>query len=142
MRSFGGMRSLSRLAVLSVLLALPAVALASGSSRVLAPNCTKAQYKPKELTLACGDASYYLTKLKWKTWTTRKAVGTGTAHVNDCTPNCAAGQFHAYRVSVTLTKPKRCANVRHKVFGHIGEVFPGNHPGSSKRKSDPLFCPA
>jgi hypothetical protein len=135
------MRSLTRVALLAVLLALPAVALASGSSRVLAPNCTKAQYKPKELTLACNDGSYYLTRLKWTSWTRLKASGSGTAHVNDCTPNCAAGRFHAYRVSVTLSKPKHCPGRTHRMFGHIGEVFPGKHPGSSKRQSSPLFCP-
>ena len=135
------MRPLTRLAVLIALLGLPGLALASTSSRVLAPNCTRAQYKPKELTLACNDGSYYLIKLKWTSWTTRKATGSGLAEVNDCTPNCAAGHFHAYRVSVTLTKPKRCNKLKHRIFGHIGEVFPRKHPGSSRRQSAPLFCP-
>lgn len=136
------MRSLSRVAILIVCLALPAVApAASSSSRVLAPNCSKAQYKPKRILLACNDGSYYLINLKWTSWTTKKAKGGGVAEVNDCTPDCARGHFHAYQVSVTLTKPKRCAKLSHKVFGRIGEVFSGGHPGGSRRTSGPLFCP-
>lgn len=135
------MRAPIRLAVALLLLGVPTAAAALGSSRVLAPNCTKAQYKPRELTLACNDGNYYLIKLKWGSWTTRRATGSGVAEINDCAPNCAAGHFHAYRVSVTLTKPKHCAKVTHKVFGHIGEFFPDKHPGTSRRQGGPLFCP-
>ena len=70
-------RALTRLAIILACLAVPAAALAITSSRVLAPNCNKAQYKPRELTLACNDGSYYLIKLKWTRWTTRTATGAG-----------------------------------------------------------------
>jgi hypothetical protein len=142
MRTFPPVRALTRLSILFAVLVLPAAALAtSTSSRVLAPNCNRAQYKPKELTLACNDGSYYLIELRWTSWTAREAAGTGVAKINDCTPDCARGHFHAYRVSVTLSKPQRCAKLAHKIFSHIAELFPNRHPGRSNRQGGPLFCP-
>lgn len=138
-----GLTRLTRLAVLLTLLALPVVALAaSGSGRVLVPNCNKAQYKPKELTLACGDGSNFIRSLKWSSWTRTRASGTGVDEVNDCTPDCAAGRFKGYPVSVTLSKPKSCRNVKQKVFGHILETYGGSHPGRGRAQGGPLPCPS
>jgi hypothetical protein len=136
------MKALARLSLIAALLAIPAVALAaSGSGRVLAPECSKAVYKPYQLLLGC-DGSDYLTGLHWQAWTRRSATGTAINKVDDCTPDCARGHFHAYPVAVTLSRPKRCAKVkRHKVFGHIVLVYSGAHPGLSSRTSGPLYCP-
>ena len=65
--------------------------------------------RPHTLQLACADGNEYLTHLAWKTWSATKAVGSGTLNLNDCVPYCAAGHFHAYRATVTLTvvRPKQ-----------------------------------
>jgi hypothetical protein len=132
-----------RLAIVVALLALPAIALAAiPPHAILAPNCTKAQYKPHQIMLACNDGTDYLTKLQWTRWNRRKAVATGINEVDNCKPDCARGHFHAYPVKVTLSRPHRCTKVkRHKVFGHIVLSYPGAHPGRSATQSGPLFCP-
>jgi hypothetical protein len=137
----GVVKQLTRIVALLALVALPATALATASSQVWVPNCIKAQYKPAQLTLSCGDHNNYLTKLKWSSWTTTQATGSGTNEVNNCTPSCVAGHFKAYPVLVTLSKPKRCPKVSHKVFGHISIKFTGKHPGSSRSTGGPLACP-
>ena len=124
------------------LLAAPAAALAAASGgRVLAPNCNAVQYKPARVVLACGDGSNYLAKLHWSGWTATKATASGVDEVNDCKPDCVAGHFHEYPVTVTLLRPMSCKKQKHKVFGHIELTFGSVHPGSKRTTAGPLFCP-
>ncbi|GHB51835.1 hypothetical protein GCM10010347_22080 [Streptomyces cirratus] len=67
---------------------------------------SEAQVRPDEYLLACGDGNNRLVKLRWETWGPRTATATGTDMVNDCRPYCAAGRFHAYPVTVTLSRPQ------------------------------------
>jgi hypothetical protein len=128
--------------VFAALLAIPTVALASTSRQVWAPNCNKAQYKPKQLVISCGDANNLVKSLTWSSWTSSKATGKGANAVNDCTPSCVAGHFHSYPAAVTLSKPKSCPKVKgHKVFGEIKLVYVNKHPGSKKTYHSTLGCP-
>ncbi len=68
--------------------------------------------RPRSIVAACADANLYFTGLRWSSWTATRATATGTAHVNDCTPNCAAGRFHTYPAHVTLSGPRTCAGKR------------------------------
>jgi hypothetical protein len=92
-----------------------AVDFAAGGSAASLPSvqtqCTakSAQVKPKRILIACGDGNFYITGLKWSTWSSTGARGKGTAHLNDCKPFCAAGHFHSYRgITVRLSRPKTC----------------------------------
>jgi len=79
--------------------AAPSVALATtatSSGKPFAINCYKEQFKPKRITIACGDAGIWLSKLKWSSWGSSNAKGAGTYNQNDCTPDCADGHFHYY----------------------------------------------
>ena len=71
-----------------------------------APWCSTARVMLRSgraaYTLACADFNDYLTGLAWKSWGPRLASATGTEHVNDCVPYCAAGHFHSYPVNVVL----------------------------------------
>jgi hypothetical protein len=58
--------------------------------------------RPGHYTLACADGNDYLSGLAWTSWGPRLASATGTEHVNDCVPYCAAGHFHSYPVNVVL----------------------------------------
>lgn len=58
--------------------------------------------------VACGDANFAIDHIRWSSWTRTRAVGTGTAHENDCKPNCAAGHFHAFPITVRLSKVVHC----------------------------------
>ncbi|MFG2616821.1 hypothetical protein ACGFXC_04300 [Streptomyces sp. NPDC048507] len=77
------------------------------SRPVVVVDCfSKAQVRPEEYLLACGDGNNRLVDLRWKSWGPHKATATGTDMVNDCRPNCAAGRFHPYPVTVTLSAPQ------------------------------------
>ncbi|MGW0366144.1 hypothetical protein [Streptomyces sp. NPDC002990] len=74
---------------------------------VVVVDCfSKAQVRPDEYLLACGDGNNRLVGLRWDSWGPRTATATGTDMVNDCRPYCAAGRFRPYPVKVTLSDPK------------------------------------
>ena len=50
----------------------------------------------------CGDGAVGLTGLHWTSWTSHLASGYGTYFLNDCTPTCVGGHFHAYPALVDL----------------------------------------
>jgi hypothetical protein len=50
----------------------------------------------------CGDGAAGLTGLHWTSWTSHLASGYGTYYLNDCTPTCVGGHFHAYPALVDL----------------------------------------
>jgi hypothetical protein len=54
-------------------------------------NCTKAAYEPPKYIFACGDANVGMTHVKYLTWGSGSATGTGTYVYNTCNPNCASG---------------------------------------------------
>jgi hypothetical protein len=72
------------------------------------------QVRPASIVIACGDANFYVDHLRWKSWGAGGATATGTAHRNDCKPNCAAGHFHASPVTVRLSRVVTCVKGRHE----------------------------
>jgi hypothetical protein len=52
-----------------------------------------------------GDSSLFLDHMTWTRWNDR-AIGTGTASLNLCEPDCAAGKTVAVPVTVTLSAPQ------------------------------------
>ena len=52
------------------------------------------------------DGSLSVTGMHWRVWNAHRAVGTGTAHVNDCKPDCADGHFSSHPVTVRLGHPR------------------------------------
>jgi len=73
--------------------------------------------RPHSIVVACGDGNLYLTGITWRTWAAASAAGSATLHQNDCTPYCAAGHFHTYPATVSLSHPKPCKGA--VVFEHI-----------------------
>lgn len=71
-------------------------------------NCSQLESKPASLVVSCADDNYLLVGLSWRTWGSAAATGSGTARVNDCTPDCAGGRFHDYPVTVTASSLTRC----------------------------------
>jgi hypothetical protein len=135
------MRKLLMAVVLGALIVLPAVALASTNPKeVWVTDCFSSRFKPKLIVISCGDASNYLDKLKWSSWSDTKAMATGRDFVNSCTPNCAAGRYKSVRVKVTLTKPRRCRGRLHKVFDKAKLEFPGQ-TGPDSTQTVTLDCP-
>jgi len=135
------MRNALKVTVLVAFLAVPSVALAtSASSRSLAINCNQEQFKPKRITIACGDAGIYLGKLKWSNWGSSSASATGTYNQNTCTPDCAAGHIKSFPVKVTLSKPKACSIQANPAFRQAALTYTGSHPQGAQAKVK-FSCP-
>jgi hypothetical protein len=102
-----------RSALTAALLALVLAAAAGASSRpAYLSNCGRLAQHPKAVVLACADANYELASLAWSSWGSPAARAIGIARANDCTPNCAAGSFHAWPVSVRADRPTSCGGKR------------------------------
>jgi hypothetical protein len=86
------------------------VASAASTPRTALPHvlsCAgKSQYEPSSYTIYCADANARLLKVHWTSWSSTEAKASATYSVNDCTPNCAAGMFHSYAATATLSVPK------------------------------------
>lgn len=107
--------------------------------RVLFPaNCRKPVYKPARIIVSCADANFTIQEISWRSWTNGRAVGTGTARVNDCTPDCAQGTFQTYPVRVTLSTPKQCRSGKPLQFVRIATTFTAARPAGFPR-NDRLF---
>jgi hypothetical protein len=69
-------------------------------------TCTGATVRtPSTFTMACADSHYSLVGLQWQNWGAARAVATGAASMNNCSPGCADGQTLDYRVQVTASDP-------------------------------------
>jgi hypothetical protein len=136
------MRRVARLVALLAVLVVPAVALGSGG-KVYVTNCTHADFKPKLIILACGDAGAYVQKLTWSKWNSTGASGKGSYTYKTCTPDCAHGGTKSFAASIALSKPKVCPRTKKgKVFTEITLTFTGKRPPHmGKTFKDPLGCP-
>lgn len=84
----------------------------------------KPQVRPASVVIACADANFYVDRLHWKSWGRRTAVAIGQGHRNDCTPDCAAGRFHAFPLSVRLSRAVTCVKGRRE-FSRITWTIKG-----------------
>ncbi len=135
----GRMRRLVWLMMLGALAVVPAVALASSSSRQVwvTSTCHREQYKPTTIVLACANGNTFIHRLRWSKWTSTKAIGRGDEAINTCQPDCATGRVTQMAVTVALGKPGSCAGHKHKVFTQARLDF-----GRRRRVgSDALGCP-
>jgi hypothetical protein len=102
-------------------------------------NCGPLVSAPSSVILACADANYELASLRWRGWGRATATATGKARANDCNPNCAAGHFHSYRVTVTATALKACGKARY--YARLTISYAGARPaGIAKRDVHTLGC--
>jgi hypothetical protein len=42
--------------------------------------------------LTCADGGMIVTDIKWQTWNSKEAIGSGTYSQNMCEPSCAEGK--------------------------------------------------
>lgn len=125
--------SLALAAAALTLAAAPAVASADDHLRVFFPgDCETNSYKPKKIVVACADANFFVKKIKYIAYGDTNAHGTGVARVNDCDPNCAAGEFHSYDVAVRLSRVKQCGDVPQ--FTRLRVIFSGDRPAGMDRR--------
>jgi len=54
--------------------------------------------------LYVGGPDTFVRTARWARWSGTSAVSHGTLWVDDCRPNCAAGHYHRYPATVTLSR--------------------------------------
>jgi hypothetical protein len=134
----------ARVAIAAFLLlgAIAISALASADARRVVGNCFKSQVRPATIILACADDNLVLIRLHWRSFGGATARGSGQYYVNDCTPNCAAGTFHAFPIDVVLSNARPCPDGRDDYRGATISFTSTRPPGQrSARSRQALSCP-
>jgi hypothetical protein len=104
------------------------------------PNCVTQVAAPRHLMLACGDGNFWLDGMTWRNWGAAQATGTGTVHANDCKPYCAAGHFHTYPVTVTMSHLIRCTTKGRQYTKLYIRYTAAHRPGTSSGEFVDLGC--
>jgi hypothetical protein len=106
-------------------------------------DCLHEAVKPARVLIACGDGSLYMTGIHWSSWARKTASGTGTAHLNDCNPFCAAGHFHKYRARIKLSSAHFCHTEQVTQFRRLRLTWVnGTPPNTPSKISNPIVCPS
>ena len=86
-----------------------------------------------------GDSTAILSAMKWSAWSATEAVGTGIYKLDDCNPNCAAGQVSDVPAVVTFSAPvKVCAKTGTRWFwSKASFTFPKGLPSSLQGAAAP-----
>jgi hypothetical protein len=92
-------------------------------------TCTgKHVVRPVSYVQACGDGNSWLGHMKWQSWQSATAHGSGIQAVNDCVPDCAQGTFYYFPVQVKLWRPEALSGqTGGQYFSRMTETFPGRH---------------
>jgi hypothetical protein len=99
----------------AVIVALATVLVCSVSAGAAAPEKVyyetpfgKMAYKPKRIEFS----DLTLTKIRWRSWNSRRSLGRGRARINTCDPSCAAG-------NIVRGRAKLRAFLRHREDGRL-----------------------
>ena len=61
-------------------------------------NCELPVQQPEEIMLTCADGGMIVRDIKWQSWNSEEAIGSGIYSQNMCEPSCAEGK----RVDVSV----------------------------------------
>jgi hypothetical protein len=131
-KSFRAILALTLFSLVSYFLATPATAATPPS---YFNDCGYPEYKPQSLTEFCADAGNGVTKIKWSSWTSTKAVGTGSFYVKLCDPNCADGKVVWAKAKVVLSGAKFTRGKRYLMNVTVTSTNGKPLPGESKSTS-------
>ena len=67
-------------------------------------NCELPVQQPEEIMLTCADGGMIVTDIKWQSWNTVAAIGSGTYSQNMCEPSCAEGKRVEVPVRLRLSE--------------------------------------
>ena len=91
-------------------------------------------FAPKNVAVS-ADSSFYLESMTW-TWSTTRAIGTGTGTVNTCEPDCANGKHISAPIKVTLSKPQRACG--HDFFTKMVITWVARNPDPAEPRTSTL----
>lgn len=98
-------------------------------SNVYVVSCGKLQFKPSQITGACGDNGIGVTKINWDSWNKKRAEGKAIFYANNCRPDCANGKTIESEVSISLSKlksiQKKAAYSQIKISNRARSNLPG-----------------
>lgn len=66
-------------------------------------DCGTPTFAPKTITQFCADAGAGIVNIKWSSWGSTSAKGTGVYYINGCDPDCASGKVSKTSVNVLLS---------------------------------------
>jgi hypothetical protein len=135
-------KKLSFVVALSLIVATGAASAAAALPGLPSEATAPAKVKPKELVYT-GDGSglfagakklsHSFGSLKWSSWTTTAATGSGANWLNNCKPSCAGGKYTAYPVKLAASRPKVIAGK--DVFTRLTVTYTGKKPGFVHQKT-------
>ena len=67
-------------------------------------NCELPVQRPEQIMLTCADGGMIVTDIKWQSWNTIEAIGSGTYSQNMCEPSCAEGKRVEVPVRLRLSE--------------------------------------
>src|SRR5688572_20857196 len=105
-------------------------------------NCSSGQQQePLSVVVTCADSGITVSNIQWESWGAGEASGTGTAHVNDCDPDCVAGEIVAYEdAELTLSAIEQCEDGPQYTRAEL--TFTGDSPpGGGKPVRESFPCP-
>ena len=68
-------------------------------------DCEFPVQRPEEIMLTCADGGMIVTDIKWSTWSSKQALGTGIYSQNMCDPSCAEGTRVDVPITIKLSEP-------------------------------------
>ncbi|HTZ93832.1 MAG TPA: hypothetical protein VMB74_15675 [Streptosporangiaceae bacterium] len=128
-RLLGGVVAGCAVAAALVTSAASAATTAAPAARsVVLVNCAgTGQVRPHGYILTCADAGDSLTGLHWVSWA-HVAYGSGTEHIHDCYPYCAASKkYYNYPVLIVLWRAEAWpGHAGQKYFTRLTEIRTGS----------------
>jgi hypothetical protein len=128
-----------KLSLVALAAAVMAGAAHGGAARpTVLPDCLgHPQVKPDTIVLACGDGNESVSGLEWTGWGSTFAAGRGTISIDDCTPNCAAGHDHFYRVVVLVSGHQTCTPGGKTAYAKVTIAFLDSKPHTTLTQTFP-----
>ena len=76
---------------------------ANNSDQVWTFNCEVPDQRPELILFSCGSGGVGVSDIKWTSWSSRGATGTGIYFEKQCEPNCIDGYYLNVPVTIALS---------------------------------------
>jgi hypothetical protein len=139
------MRALKRVAITAVAgIAIAAIATAALAAAPTFPafngsaSKNNPVSKPTEIVYTGDDSEFFaghkgakkIGKLDWKTWNSTDGIASGYQYIDNCRPNCAAGKFATFPVTLKAYRPKK--ESKYLFFTRLKVTYTAKEPAHKK----------